>query len=818
MDTQNTNFMDHDISIPKHFIIENENKKIIIEICKNKNISAKLLLLASYMVVISKYKDTDEVNIIINNTKEGGKYHDNIFNLEVGEIVLNISQEDRFADTIKSLKTLNGGVEISINKNIESQNIKKGIRYAFSLDNNNSIFDKSEKLEIVNFIVRLGKQMEVTVNYPTLYYSRVYYHLIEHCLNVIKAFYMNDAIRNKKISLITRYEEEKILKNWSTTRLTHPKRNYKFVHKIFEEWAAKVPNENAIVCGDDIFTYSELNNYANNIAKCLLEEGLNTGSKIGVAADRSIFSIATLLGIFKIGGVYIPFDPHYPKERIMHIMNVSQTEIVITQEINLSKISGITPRFIAFDDGSDSRRGNDDNINLNYKPDCPAYILFTSGSTGKPKGVMIEHYKLTAMVLGWDQISPAQYPLIGTTVCPFTFDHSLQEIFYILCFGGCLHILNSDVIADPKLLSKYLIEKKITVTTVQTSFVPEVIKILKENKEKNSIKRFVPGVESINQDVLCNLKKLSENTDIIIGYGPTETTVASTLYKFEKAIENEEVTPIGKPFPGDKVYIIDDNMNICPVGIKGEIIIGGLGVAKGYLGDSAIEKKCFVNNPFCEGEIVYRTGDLGRYLPDGNIIFLGRKDNQVKIGGYRIELGEIESILNENEKINMAVAVVKGKEVKRIAVYLKIHNGNVFYGEEIKQYLRNKLPEYMMPSMIEEINTWPLTKSGKVDRKKLSEVSVESKIIDNQIIDDVEREIRDIFVETLGETDIGLYDNIFNLGCSSLAIVAVIPRLENYFHIPIMVSTIINNPTIYSLANHIKDNMNRPGFARGSIS
>ncbi|RKZ80316.1 MAG: non-ribosomal peptide synthetase, partial [Candidatus Parabeggiatoa sp. nov. 1] len=445
-----------------------------------------------------------------------------------------------------------------------------------------------------------------------------------------------------------------------------------------------------------------------------------------------------------------------------------------------------------------------------------AYVIYTSGSTGQPKGVMIEHHNVLAMLQGFEHLAPSGQSLIGTSVCPFSFDVSVWEFFSNLCFGGTLHILRPEHFGNPEHFSSYLVKNLVTCTYIPPALLSDLATQLEKQSGHIALNRILVGVEPIEQGVLQRFRHLSENMCIVNGYGPTETTICATFFSFKNVIDFKQRTPIGTPVLGYEVYLTDFNLQPVPIGVPGELHISGAGVARGYLNRPDLTTEKFIKNPFSDNpkSRLYKTGDLARYLPDGNIEYLGRIDNQVKIRGFRIELGEIEALLTQHPLVTENAVIVHeaSQTDKRLVAYIVPHQGQVIENTALRRFLTERLPDYMVPSAFVTKENLPLTPNGKIDRRALSQLSVSNYQLSEKTFvaprTPDEELLAGIWASVLGIERVGVHDNFFDLGGHSLLAVSLLAQIEQQFgkHLPL--SALFQGATIAELARLLNPSTN----------
>jgi amino acid adenylation domain-containing protein len=375
------------------------------------------------------------------------------------------------------------------------------------------------------------------------------------------------------------------------------------------------------------------------------------------------------MGILKAGGAYVPLDPNYPQERLALMIKDAELSILLTTTESSKNLAGDDLSIINLDCDDDAITGlHNDNPAANATAENLAYVLFTSGSTGTPKGVKVTHGNVLALLDGFETIAPwesttntgTEAMLCGTSVCPYSFDVSVWEFFSMLCYGGTLHLLPQEISGDPNRLADYFVQNNVANAYIPPALLTDLAEIFESKQHSLPLKRMLVGVEPIKQGTLQRYRDLSAHLHIVNGYGPTEATICATFYNFQDATQVDQRTPIGTAVPGYSVYLVDHNTQLVPIGVPGEIVIGGPGLARGYLNRPEMTKEKFIPNPYSNNphSRLYKTGDMARMLADGNIEYIGRRDNQVKFRGFRVELGEIEAALIQHDDVSQAVAML----------------------------------------------------------------------------------------------------------------------------------------------------------------
>ncbi len=694
--------------------------------------------------------------------------------------------------------------------------------------NNNDSLKLSYRYSVEKFDYPIGivikeksKSLIINIKYAKDYINKNIPKKLETYFNVlIEQIIKNINCSHNKLSLLTETEYNKIVYKWNNTCTPYPKN--KTVHQLFEEQAEKTPNNIAIVHGNKQLSYRELNECANQLAHTIRKEyQLRWGKKIrrdtliGIYIDRSIEMITGLLGILKSGAAYVPFDTADPEERLKYKVNDCECEMVITssaQAKNLIFLSDMDTLALAVDAYRNqikkASKLNPSNIN---KSTDLAYVIYTSGSTGKPKGVMIEHRNVTNFLNSLNSIFSFKKTYNGLLVSNQAFDVSVHDIFSIISFGGTLHLYDKYELADKNKLYKILLNKKINSCYIPPYMLGDLHELIISNKSALSLRRMLVGVEPIKHSILSDMIKATEGLNIINGYGPTETTVCSTFYLVDTG-DKYNRTPIGKPLNNSSVYVLNSDMNPVPVGISGELYIGGDGLGRGYLNRPELTFDRFLINPFMSEEDklkgrnskIYKTGDVVKWLPGGNLEFVGRNDNQIKIRGFRVELGEIEDKLSNYPSVTQCIILCKEHDNnnKYLAAYY-LADKKILH-EELSNYLKNILPDYMIPSSFIYMDSFPLNASGKIDKKLLPDpvlkASEESYIAPNT---ELEKKLCKIWQDVLNVEKIGINDDFFMIGGDSISAIKVINTINKKLKYQITINQLLNFKTISNLLTGI---------------
>jgi len=598
-----------------------------------------------------------------------------------------------------------------------------------------------------------------------------------------------------------------IVNEFNNTIAPYPKE--KTLFGLFEEQVLRSPDAIALRKGDKTITYDELNKQCNRLANLLIDSGVVPEDNIGLLATRDFEMIIGMMAILKAGGAYVPIDPEYPIDRQEYIFNQSLLKLVIADKNYPLKKQIDEKKFVKIDFSKLGVFG-DSNPGLQINSTQLAYTIYTSGSTGRPKGVMIEHHSAVNLVLWVNNtynVGADDRLLFITSMC---FDLSVYDIFGILSAGGTLVIAESKEIQNVKTLQEMLVKYDITfwdsVPTTLDYLVRDLEREQKDYRHTGLRVVFLSG-DWIPVDLPARIKHFFPNTKVISLGGATEATVWSNFFPVEQTSRDWKSIPYGKPITNNFFYILDEQLRPVPIGVMGDLYIGGVGVARGYANDPEKTRNSFVPDPFNNtlGGMMYRTGDLGRMMPDLNMEFMGRKDNQVKIQGFRIELGEIESVLNSCPLVTNSVVLAKDdSEGKKMLVGYIVPKGK-FDRDAIVAYLKTKVPQYMVPAVWMELSELPLTSNGKIDRKSLAaiEVTTAAKKAYLEPSTETEKVMAALWRESMGLEQISVDDNFFSLGGHSLMAVRILSKFEKKTGKNLQLAVLFKYPDIRSLSDFI---------------
>ncbi|OBQ09544.1 MAG: non-ribosomal peptide synthetase [Anabaena sp. LE011-02] len=624
----------------------------------------------------------------------------------------------------------------------------------------------------------------------------------EHFQTLLQAIVANQEMRISELPLLSPAQRHQLLVEWNDTQVDYP--HDLCIHELFEQQVERNPDAVAVAFEEQQLTYDELNCRANQLAHCLRSLGVGADVLVGICVERSLLMIVGLLGILKAGGAYVPLDPDYPQERLSFMLADTQIKVLLTQQNLVEKLQKHQVKLVCLDtDSPVIAQCSQDNAIAPPIADVQAtnlaYVIYTSGSTGQPKGVEVVHRGVNRLLFGVDYVHLDETQRF-LQIAPISFDASTFEIWGALLHGGKC-VLFPESIPTAKSLSEEIHKHGITVLWLTSALFNSIID--DDPQALSGIKQLLIGGEALS---LAHVNRAFETlpfTQIINGYGPTESTTFTCCYPIPRKIETTiESIPIGSPIANTQVYILDDYLQPVPVGVPGELHVGGAGLARGYLNRPELTQEKFIPNPFDNSKL-YKTGDLARYLPDGNIEYLGRIDHQVKIRGFRIELGEIEAVLSQHEDVQISCVIVREDTPgeKQLVAYIVPQKDVTLTTSELRQFLGNKLPGYMIPSAFVMLDSLPLTPNGKVDRRALkapAHTSNSDRFI--EVRNQLELKLLQIWSNILKIDKIGVQDNFFDLGGHSLLAPYLMTQIKQQIGKDIPVKDLFQNPTIEQLA------------------
>ena len=647
-----------------------------------------------------------------------------------------------------------------------------------------------------------------------------------------------------QLPLLTEPEQRKLLVEWNDTQVEYTCEQC--IHQLFEEQVQHTPDAIAVVFENQQLTYDELNCRANQLAHYLKVLGVKADVLVGLCVERSLDMVVGLLGILKAGGAYVPLDPEYPIERLSFMLEDAQVSVLLTQQHLIERLPEHQAKNVCLDTQWQAiSQFSQHNLITDVRAINLAYVIYTSGSTGKPKGVMIEHQSLvnfTKVELIQSGINQKERILQFSS---FGFDVFAKDIYPCLSVGGTLVLRTEQMLNSWFALIERIERWQITVLNVPAAYWHELVtELARINKSLSPSLRLITigGERLLPEKIKLWYEYIQQNSDLyklktfpqlINGYGPTETTIQASCCPISAQMCDSALSsiPIGRPVPNTQIYILDSHLQLVPVGVPGELHIGGRGLARGYLNRPELTQEKFIPNPFEEaggrqllvlgspqdrtasrrqeagGSRLYKTGDLASYLPDGNIEYIERIDNQVKIRGFRIELGEIETVLSQHRDVQAScvIARVDSPSDKRLVAYVVPHQHCTPTINELRHLLKAKLPEYMVPNAIVILESLPLTPNGKVDRNALPTPDLHTEPKDKYVAPrtPLEEMMAQIWTQVLKVEQVGIYDNFFELGGHSLLATQLLSRIGNIFKVELPLRSLFAAATVAELTHLI---------------
>ena len=676
----------------------------------------------------------------------------------------------------------------------------------------NEYFNRSELAGCPLFI-----QIDITSTLTfQAHYDRTHFddgsisRLSGHFQTLLAGLVTNPTQSIKELPWLTTAERQQLLQDWALNRVEYPREAT--IPQLFEAQVKQTPDTIAVIYpaikGSDVqqLTYRELNDRANVLAAHLQTLGVQRGTFVAISMERTIELIVAIVGILKAGGVYVPIDPAYPGERITWMLADTQAPVILTQSHLIEQLPSHKAQIVCLD----ANWGSDSDPVIPQPCEITAtdlaYINYTSGSTGKPKGVAIPHRGVVRLVFGTD-FTPLDGNQTFLQLAPISFDAATLEIWGALLHGGCCVLYPGNGIPDPSILGTVIRQHGVTVMWLTAALFNTLIAEAPE--AVRGVKELLTGGEVLSVNHIRQAQALLPDTQLINGYGPTENTTFTCCYRIPSLLESHLPTiPLGRPIANTEVYILDRDLHPVPIGVAGELYIGGDGLAKEYINRSDLTQEKFVSHPFSDDPTarLYKTGDQVRFLVDGMIEFIGRKDNQIKIRGYRIELGEIEMALGQQIGVRDAIVILREDTPgnKRLVAYVTALARQTLIISQLKVALRDCLPDYMVPDTIMVIDNIPLTPNGKADRKALLPPAKDG-LLEQYVApsNSLETLLAEIWSGVLGLDRVGVEDNFFDLGGTSLLGMQLVARIQKHDNSDFRAVMLYQYPTVRAMAQYL---------------
>ncbi|MEE3716406.1 amino acid adenylation domain-containing protein [Tumidithrix elongata RA019] len=817
------------------------------QLCSKEGVTLYMILLTAFQILLYRYSQQEDIIVGSPIAGRNRAEVEGLIGFFVNTLVLrtDLSGNPSFQELLTRVRSVSleayAHQDLPFEKLVEELNPERSLSYTplfqvmFALQNVPRqeaqmlgltlsplpLESKSAKFDLdVSVIETEEQQLVCSWSYSTdLFDAITIEQMARHFQTLLEGIVEKPEQSISELPLLTKTELHQLLYQWNKTEQRYRRKS---VHELFEAQVKLIPEAIAIEYLNQKLSYRELNSRANQLASHLSSLGVGAEVLVGICIDRSLEMIVGLLGILKAGGAYVPLDPDYPTERLAYIIADAKISFLLTQSKWASQLSKHQAQVICLDsDWEKISSYSQENLTESYVGENLAYVIYTSGSTGKPKGVMITHQALSNFI----QTVISEYEITKSDrllqFASINFDVAVEEIYPSLCAGATLVLRTDTMLTNLQTFVQACKDWQLTVLNLPTAYYHQLAAELASTNVTlpESLRLAIIGGERVLSEAVKSWQEYivksgkSDRWQLINAYGPTETTVSATLYQIPAmASTSVREVPIGRPLAHLQTYILDKHLQPVPIGVPGELHIGGDSLARGYLNRPELTVEKFIANPFSQelGARLYKTGDLTRYRSDGNIEYLGRMDNQVKIRSFRIELGEIETLLAKHPEIRDLAVIVREDSLgdKRIVAYIVPHQDRSPTVNDLRNFLAQDLPQFMLPSAFVALDSLPLMPNGKVDRRSLPIPNISSVHISEVFIaprDEVEQRLANIWEKLLGQHPIGIHDNFFSLGGHSLLSVRLVSEIEKNFNCKLSLTSFFQINTIAEIAEWIRE-------------
>ncbi|HEX6367330.1 MAG TPA: amino acid adenylation domain-containing protein, partial [Longimicrobium sp.] len=667
--------------------------------------------------------------------------------------------------------------------------------------------DRQAKFDLSLALRETGDRITGDLTYATALFERpTVERYAGYLRRVLEEMVADDQQPVERLAMLSAEERARVLEEWNRTGAEYPAGAC--IHELFEAQAARTPDAVAVECEDRALTYGELNARANRLAHHLAGLGVGPDARVALCVERGPELVLGMLAVLKAGGAYVPLDPSYPEERLRYMLADSRPSVLLASPAPAERLAGSgVPVLDPADAEAWAHRPAGDPRPAGLSPDHLCYVIYTSGSTGRPKGVEVPHRGVLSLLADVQRRAPLREGDGCSLWTSTSFDVSVYEIFSTLLAGGRLCIPSDEVRLHAGAFLDWMEARDVRGAYLPPYFLSELRDRVSGSPERTRLRRLLVGVEPISEPLLAGIRQSVPGLRIINGYGPTETTICATLYDVPVQARGERVAPIGPPAANTRAFVLDAAMQPVPVGVAGELYIGGLQVARGYLGRPGLTAERFVPEPFGgePGARMYRTGDLCRWSAEGTLDFVGRTDDQVKIRGFRIEPGEIEARLLEHAAVREAVVLVREDAPGQARLVAYVTGDESAGAEVLRAHLAGSLPAYMVPAAFVRVGAWPLTPNGKLDRRALP--APEGDAFAARTYEPpagaTEEALAGIWAEVLGVERVGRWDDFFDLGGHSLLAVQVISRVRQALGVEAALGELFTRPVLADFAREL---------------
>ncbi|MEP7206572.1 MAG: amino acid adenylation domain-containing protein [Casimicrobiaceae bacterium] len=795
-------------------------------LARNEGATLFMVLLAAFEILLARYSGQDDFAIGVPTAGRTRVEFEGLVGFFINTLVLraDVSGDPSFIECLKRVKNraldAHAHQEIPFERLVEDFAPQRDLsrnplfQVAFALDNTpatdwgfadvaaeriKDIHTQTAKFDLLLGMTQDRGALASRLEYATdLFEAATIETMVRHFRTLLEDIVARPGLAIAELSLLGQEERDAQIVKWNATARELPEDAR--VHALIEAQARRTPDAVALRFEDRTLTYVELDARANQLARYLVGLGAGPGAPVGICLERSIELVVGLLGILKAGAAYLPLDPAYPEQRLSFMLADGGVQILLAMAATADALPGSGPRIVRIDrDWDDIARQDSGDVAPRGTPQDIAYIIYTSGSTGIPKGVAVEHGGLVNYLSWLQQTFPLATDDCVLQSTPTSFDISVLELFWPLTAGASVAIAAPDAHRTPRTLLAFM--QRLDVSHFQV--VPSMLSALLDEAmlgNVESLKRVFTAGESLGVDLVRRFHAQTP-AELVNGYGPTETTVYSTFWRCRRDHAARSI-PIGRPVANTTVYVLDARRRLLPVGVPGELYIGGRGVARGYWNRPELTAQRFIPDPFADDRIVYRTGDRVRWLPDGGLEYLGRLDRQVKLRGFRIELGEVEAALAQLPNVRQAVVHLR-EDVPgdpRLVAYF-VRDGDSPSGDDLRRALERQLPSHMVPAAFIPLVTMPLTPNGKIDHKSLPRPEYESRDVAREAPrTPIEQVIADVWQGVLHLDAVGIDDDFFQSGGHSLLAVQLLSRVNRALDVELSLRQLFEIPTVRGLA------------------
>jgi len=654
------------------------------------------------------------------------------------------------------------------------------------------------KFDLCIQLAFLGSRVGGHIEYSTELFdhSRVE-RIIAHFGRLLRSALERPQANVSDLGMLSPEERDQILRQWNATEAPYPRECS--IPQVFRDQCGLTPAAVAVRFGGRCLQYAELDDASERIAHALADRGVRAGDFVGLFMERSLELPAVLLGILKAGAAYVPVDTGYPEPRIRYLMRDSGIRVVVADAAHAGRLGGCLCELVVAEEAIGRARPGDSFGDISG-PTSVAYLMYTSGTTGEPKGVVVTHRNVIRLVKGVKYADFSNAPAV-LQFAPVSFDASTLEIWGCLLNGGTL-VVHPPELPSVEDLADFISKERITFVWLTTTLFRQMLQVAAARLR--NVRQLFTGGEAVPVSVAREAWEKLPRTRVVNGYGPTECTTFACTYDIPGPSGYGDSVPVGRPIENTTAYVLDGYGNPLPLGVPGELHIGGDGVSLGYWNRPELTEERFIPDRFSGTGKLYRTGDMAAYREDGNVLYLGRRDRQVKVSGYRIELGELESCVMRHPGVQAAAAIVEDAAERRLAVFVEKKHGASLTSADLKRFVADQLPTYMMPASCEVLDPLPVSPNGKVDLSALARLAKRDRADRMEFVgprDDAEQSIADIWAEYLQVDRIGIYDNFFDLGGQSLIATRVLSRIRDRFGARLTMKDFFDHPTIDGISS-----------------